>query len=117
MSGFNTDVVNILTNGMDSINWSLLDNNKKIIVYRVLQELLINMKKHSKCGLVVITFKKYENKLQIDYTDNGIGIENNQLNSKNGLLNVENRIQAIKGTVTFDINSNKGFKVNIIFPI
>jgi signal transduction histidine kinase len=117
MSGFNTDVVNILTNGMDTINWSLLDNNKKIIVYRVLQELLINMKKHSKCSLVVITFKKNENKLQIDYTDNGVGIDNNQLNSKNGLLNVENRIQAIKGTVTFDINSNKGFKVNIIFPI
>lgn len=117
MSGFNTDVVNILTNGMDTINWSLLDNNKKIIVYRVLQELLINMKKHSKCGLVVITFKKNENKLQIDYTDNGVGIENNQLNSKNGLLNVENRIQAIKGTITFDLNSNKGFKVNIIFPI
>lgn len=117
MSGFTTDTVNVLTNGIDSVSWLEIESNKKIIIYRVLQELLVNMKKHSKCSLVVITFKKNDTKLQIDYTDNGVGIDNDQLNSKNGLLNVENRIQAIKGTVTFDINSNKGFKVNIIFPI
>jgi signal transduction histidine kinase len=75
------------------------------------------MKKHSKCSLVVLTFKKNENKLQIDYTDNGVGIGNSELISKNGLLNVENRIHAIKGTITFDTKSNKGFRVSLDFPI
>ncbi|MFV8440559.1 tetratricopeptide repeat-containing sensor histidine kinase [Flavobacterium sp. LB2P44] len=117
MSGFNTDMVNVLTIGIDTITWSTLENHKKIIVYRVLQELLVNMKKHSKCSLVVLTFKENKNKLQIDYTDNGIGIGNNELNSKNGLLNVENRIRAIKGTITFDTKSNTGFKIQFIFPI
>jgi signal transduction histidine kinase len=57
MTGFNTQEVNVITNGMDSINWMVLDDNKKIIIYRVIQELLVNMKKHSQCSLVVLTFK------------------------------------------------------------
>lgn len=117
MSGFNTPMVNVLINGVDIIKWTELENHKKIIVYRVVQELLVNMKKHSKCSLVVLTFKKNENKLQIDYTDNGVGIGNSELISKNGLLNVENRIHAVKGTITFGTKSNKGFRVSLDFPI
>lgn len=117
MSGFNNNTVNVLINGIDTINWATLESNKKITVYRVLQELLVNMKKHSQCSLVVLTFKKNEKKLQIDYSDNGIGATFDEKKSRNGLLNVENRILAIKGTLTFDTKSNKGFKVTIIFPI
>lgn len=117
MSGFNTDVVNVLVNGMDTINWNALETNKKIIVYRVLQELLVNMKKHSECSLVVITFKKNENKLQIDYSDNGLGAAFDKINSRNGLQNVENRILAIKGTITFDTKPGKGFKTSFTIPL
>ncbi|MCI4442915.1 MAG: hypothetical protein JHC39_05350 [Lentimicrobium sp.] len=117
MSSFNTAAVTILINGMDSINWNALETNKKIIVYRVLQELLINMKKHSQCSLVVIAFKKNENKLQIDYSDNGLGAASDKINSRNGLQNVENRIMAIKGTITFDTKPGKGFKSSFTIPI
>jgi tetratricopeptide (TPR) repeat protein len=117
MSSFNNNEVNILTNGIDTINWTTLEDNKKITVYRVLQELLVNMKKHSLCSLVVISFKKNEGKLQIDYSDNGVGATFEKLTSKNGLQNVENRIQSIKGTISFDTKSNKGFKVSFMFTI
>jgi signal transduction histidine kinase len=117
ISGFNTDAVSILINSMDSVNWNALETNKKIIVYRVLQELLVNMKKHSQCSLVVITFKIIENKLQIDYSDNGLGAAFDKINSKNGLQNVENRILAINGTITFDTKPNKGFKTSFTIPI
>ena len=117
ISGFNTDAVTILINSMDSVNWKALETNKKIIVYRVLQELLVNMKKHSQCSLVVITFKKNENKLQIDYSDNGLGAAFDKINSRNGLQNVENRILAIKGTITFDTKPDKGFKTSFTIPL
>lgn len=117
ISGFNTDAVTILITSMDSVNWNSLEINKKIIVYRVLQELLVNMKKHSQCTLVVITFKIIENKLQIDYSDNGLGAAFDKINSKNGLQNVENRILAIKGTITFDTKPDKGFKTSFTIPI
>jgi len=117
MSGFNTDAVNILINGKNSVNWNALESNKKIIVYRVIQELLVNMKKHSQCSLAVITFKKNENKLQIDYSDNGLGAAFDKINTRNGLQNVENRILAIKGTITFDTKPGKGFKTSFTIPI
>ena len=117
MSGFNTASTNILINGLDSVNWTSIDATKKITVYRLLQELLVNMKKHSKCSLVVLTFKNIDNKLQIDYSDNGVGATIDEIKLKNGLQNVENRILAVKGTITFDTESDKGFKTKIIFPI
>jgi signal transduction histidine kinase len=81
MAGFSTNAVNVMVNGLEIVNWNALETNKKIIVYRVLQELLVNMKKHSQCSLAVISFKKNENILQIDYSDNGVGATFNKTNS------------------------------------
>ena len=117
MSDFNTETTNIIINGLDTINWTLIDNTIKITVYRVIQELLVNMKKHSKSNLVVFSFEKNKDIMAIRYTDNGIGANLEALNLKNGLQNVENRIKAINGTIIFDTTSNRGFKVNISFPI
>jgi len=66
---------------------------------------------------MVISFKKINKKIQIEYTDNGIGAPIDKINLKNGLLNVENRIHVINGTLTFDTTTQKGFRVSITFPI
>jgi glucose-6-phosphate-specific signal transduction histidine kinase len=117
ISGFNSKDVTVLVNGMDLIEWKKLESNKKIIVYRVVQELLVNMRKHSKCSLAVLSFKNNKNKLQIDYSDNGVGATLDEQNLKNGLRNVENRIIAVKGSITFDTNSSKGFKTSFTIPL
>ncbi|WP_035667526.1 ATP-binding protein [Flavobacterium sp. 83] len=117
MSSFNNNNVNVLINGIDTINWITIESNTKITIYRVLQELLVNMKKHSQSSLVVISFKKNEGKLQIDYSDNGVGATFEKLAFKTGLQNMENRIHSIKGTILIETKSNKGFKVNCQFPM
>jgi tetratricopeptide (TPR) repeat protein len=117
ISGFNSTEINVLVNGMDLIEWIKLESNKKIVVYRVVQELLVNMRKHSKCSLAVLSFKNNKNNLQIDYSDNGVGASIGKQNLKNGLLNVENRIIAVKGSITFDNNSTKGFKTSFSIPL
>lgn len=117
ISSYSGNEVNILVNGIDTISLDTIDSNKKIIIYRTIHELLVNMKKHSQATLVVFTFKKIKNKIQIDYTDNGVGIAMNTINLKNGLQNVENRIDTIKGTLTFDTRTQKGFKVSFAIPI
>jgi hypothetical protein len=43
MTDFNTHEVNVIANGLDAINWSTLDSNIKIILYRY-PRLLVNMK-------------------------------------------------------------------------
>lgn len=86
---------------------------KKIILYRVLQELMINMKKHSHSTFVILSFSEKDNGIEIVYKDNGIGLGEIESKRKNGLLNVENRIYSIAGKLTFE--SEKGVKVIILF--
>ena len=117
MSNFSNDSVNILVNGLEIMQNTSLESHKKVTVFRIIQELFVNMKKHSQCSLVVIIFKKIDGKIQIEYTDNGIGPSTDKINLKNGLQNVENRISAINGTITFDNTINKGFNVSFLFPI
>ncbi|OXA77360.1 tetratricopeptide repeat-containing sensor histidine kinase [Flavobacterium frigidimaris] len=117
ISGFNTSDINLLLNDIESIPWNEIEKNKKITVYRILQELLVNMKKHSKATLVGINFKKTDKSVIINYTDNGKGIDVNDIIFKNGLHNVENRILSIKGEIDIDSEPNKGFKVFIKFPL
>ncbi|RED18881.1 hypothetical protein BD847_4128 [Flavobacterium cutihirudinis] len=117
ISGYKTPSVNILLNGFDSLDWNKLDRSKKIILYRVLQELFENMKKHSNASLVSFTIKINDKNLMATYIDNGDWTKNNRLILKNGLQNVENRIKTINGTITFVNNLEKGFKASFNFPI
>jgi signal transduction histidine kinase len=81
----------------------------------VLQELLVNMKKHSEAGLVVLVFSSTAKAITIKYTDNGKGLDSLVIDKK-GLQNAENRILALKGSLTFENEIHKGFKVSIQIP-
>ncbi|RYJ37792.1 Signal transduction histidine kinase [Flavobacterium anhuiense] len=116
ISGFNTSKINFLINGLDEISWDQVDEIKKVSIYRIIQELLVNMKKHSDASLVALTFKKRKNTIIINYTDNGKGIDSNKMVHKNGLHNIENRIRAIKGEIEIDSDFGNGFKVLIKLP-
>jgi signal transduction histidine kinase len=115
LSGYNNNEVKIIIKDNGDINWLKIQPEKKIAIYRVLQELLVNMKKHSQSSFVIFSFESNEKCIEINYVDNGIGIDNSLI-LKNGLHNVENRIHAINGTITFDIETNKGFKAKIAIP-
>ncbi|KAF2517602.1 ATP-binding protein [Flavobacterium zhairuonense] len=117
ISRFNTSNVNLLLNGLDTISWDKVDKIKKISVYRAIQELLVNMKKHSEASLVAITFKEKDNALIISYTDNGKGIDSSKMVLKNGLHNMESTIHKIQGEIDINSNLGKGFKVLIKLPL
>ena len=114
INSYASDNINVIFNG-SALHEVKLDSEIKIALYRVLQELMVNMKKHSECSLVMISFKETNSALEINYSDNGKGTDN-QLQIKNGLQNVENRIFSINGNITFDTEPNKGFKVKITIP-
>ncbi|QQX77228.1 MULTISPECIES: sensor histidine kinase [Aequorivita] len=92
------------------LDWVSISEIKKVTVFRVLQELMTNMKKYSEASAVVLSFQQVGKKITIEYTDNGKGCI---IKNKNGLQNAENRIHAIKGTITFDSEPGKGFKSKI----
>jgi len=102
--------------GNDSEIWKNINPNLRSETYQILRELLVNMKKHSKANRVILKFSRQNNKLQINYIDNGVGIkENNFL--KNGLQNVVSRIENLNGEITFDTKTETGLKINFSFPV
>lgn len=117
ISGFSNSNIHLILNGLDTISWHEIDKNKKSTVYRVLQELLVNMKKHSNATVLGINFKQSEKAVIINYTDNGKGIDLNKLAFKNGLNNVESRVIKIKGRINIESAPGKGFKVIFQFPV
>ena len=81
----------------------------------ILQELMVNMKKHSHASNVAVRFEEKNNHIYIHYTDDGIGMsEGTQHN--NGLRNTGNRIASINGAIIFDLKVEKGLKIQVSFP-
>ena len=107
----------LILRGEESINWSILSSEKKIILYRVLQEMMINMNKHSQASLVAIIFSEEKNLLKIQYSDNGVGVSKESLKSGNGIQNMENRIFSINGKLNFETEQEKGLRIFIQIPI
>lgn len=107
---YKSEEVNVITKNSQTLQWDHLNTIKKQTVYRVLHELLINMKKHSEASVVVFSFEQLQKQITISYTDNGKGC---QLIKGNGLQNTENRIASINGTIIFESEVHKGFHTTI----
>ncbi|MBZ9629420.1 tetratricopeptide repeat protein [Salegentibacter sp. LM13S] len=107
----------LILSGEKTITWNDLNTEKKLVIYRVLQEIMINMNKHSKASLVAIIFSSGKNLLKIQYSDNGIGVKKESLTSGNGVQNMENRIFSINGKLKFEIEQDKGLKILIQIPL
>jgi signal transduction histidine kinase/tetratricopeptide (TPR) repeat protein len=115
VSTYNSNETNVSITNIDKVNWESIDEIKKVTIQRVLQELMVNMKKHSNAHVVVLKFESTANTIIINYSDNGKGCKIDQI-VKNGLQSMENRILSIKGTITFDSEPEKSFKVKITLP-
>lgn len=102
--------VSIVRRDAAIIDWNAIPDIKKTNLFRVLQELMTNMAKHSEASTVVLNFDQKGKKISVKYADNGKG---GKIKSKNGLGNAESRIKAINGTITFESEPNKGFKSTI----
>lgn len=109
----NAGEAKLILRGEKGIEWEQVPEEKKIVVYRVLQELLVNMKKHSCASFVAISFKQTGNHLKINYSDNGKGMEQENTRYGNGLSNIQYRLKKVNGKITYDTAPGKGFKAEI----
>ena len=105
----------IILRGQEAIHRNKLASEKKIILYRVLQELIINMKKYSGAKLVAISLENTGKYLELTCSDKGNGCTNNDL--RNGNMNqiMENRIFSIGGDITFEAEKGKGLRAVLKF--
>jgi signal transduction histidine kinase len=116
LSSYCNDDTRLILQGIGEVQWDGISKEQKIAIYRVLQELMTNMKKHSEASHVAISFKKTPKLLKIFYQDNGKGIDTKILSSGSGIQNVETRIFSCGGTVNFASETMKGTSVSITLP-
>ncbi|MBM1105033.1 hypothetical protein JQC67_02665 [Aurantibacter crassamenti] len=106
----------LMVTGSSEVDWLKISILSKKTLFKALQELMINMQKHSGASLVSVTFKQSKDTLKLSYLDNGAGATKDSLNIKNGLWNTEKRIKAIGGTIIFDSEKGRGFEAQIEIP-
>ncbi len=114
LTPFGSNDTKVLIVGNDPTLWSHTNAQVQAEIEHILQELMINMKKHSQAHAVLIKFKLQNDQVHIHYTDDGIGLPP-QFKYGNGWLNTENRIKRIHGQYIFE-RPAKGLKIHISFP-
>lgn len=113
-SGAQARVV-IVGNGPDI--WSGVTADVFYEIEQVLQELMVNMGRHSGADNVVLRFERVERTVNISYRDNGKGM-NEEMVQGNGLRSTGNRIKSVSGSIIFEtVPGEQGLKIQISFPV
>lgn len=98
-----------------------LDPTVENVLFRVLQEIVNNIIKHSRANTVGIQFIKHDTELTVLVEDDGIGFNvAEQLKREDagiGLKNIQSRIEYLNGEVIFDSYPGKGTTVTIEIPV
>lgn len=107
--------VHIYTEGLDE----RLDSNVETVLYRVVQECVNNVIKHSGATTLDISIAKDKDGISATIEDNGKGfaVTDQSKFEGIGLKNILTRIQYLKGTVDFDTSPGRGTLVAIHVPL
>ncbi len=89
------------------------DEDEENAIYRVIQESITNAVRHGKAEKIWITLRKIDGEILLVIRDNGIGC--GEIKNGFGTKHIKERIEMLKGTVTFD--GSDGFTVTARIPI
>jgi two-component system, sensor histidine kinase LadS len=90
----------------------------ELLGYRVLQELLQNLLKHSRASEAILQIIQEEQIFVIYLEDNGIGSGDlADANKGIGLKSIKQLILLLKGRISVTTEENKGFSISIEFPL
>lgn len=87
----------------------------EVALFRVVQELIHNAIKHSKCTIVTIELSYKPYAVELVFTDNGIGFTSEQQARGYGIRNIKQRLELIGGEALWH-PAEGGTKVQIIVP-
>ncbi len=77
----------------------ILDEKFKLNLYRIVQEQLNNILKHSKADNVSMSFLQNQDEISLLISDDGIGFDPSTRKTGVGITNIKSRVELYKGTV------------------
>ena len=108
---------NVQINYENALEFSALEVNKQLHIFRILQELLNNSMRHGKATSISITFVSKNHQNTCVYKDNGVGFNTNSVNQKRGIgmQNIESRVNFLGGNINVQSEINKGVQIEFNF--
>jgi two-component system, NarL family, sensor kinase len=96
-----------------------LPSSVEIAVYRVIQEVINNMIKHSKADTIDVKLVRANDAVNLYIADNGVGFEKDLIAKSKGIgwKNILSRISMLNGQIEVDTQPGSGTNVNIQFAI
>jgi signal transduction histidine kinase len=89
-----------------------LENDKEVVIYRAVCELINNAIRHSGASRIEIELNKHEKFITLQFYDNGRGFELSTLSREDikgmGLSNIETRIKTVEGVFVLESTPGKG---------
>lgn len=112
---------------VSEVNWSYyfddidgtIPEEKEINFYRVIQEAINNILKHSSADEASVMVKKIDNQIRATIWDDGIGFDtrNEAIFGGLGFIGMKERIETLGGTLSLDSKITEGTTLRIIIPI
>lgn len=113
---YSNDQTKVIVIGNQAGYWNVVNAIQKQELQLVLQELLVNMRKHSGAKNVVIRFQLENDRVLVHYKDDGKGFPTG-MNFGNGLQNTVNRIETLRGEIIFGESAEAGVTITISLPL
>lgn len=89
-----------------------LENDKEVVIYRAVCELINNSILHSGASRIEIELNKHEKFITLQFYDNGRGFDTSSLTKEDtkgmGLSNIETRVKTVEGVFILESNPGKG---------
>ena len=94
------------------------DKNETTIIYRIVQEILTNITRHSKAKQMKVLLTKKEDDFLLIVTDNGVGFEPDVSDKTNslGLMGMQERALSIGGDLHIESVPGKGTTITFLLP-
>ena len=92
-----------------------LSNAKQLMTYRIIQEQLNNVLKHSEADHVNIALKQNNGVVHLTIQDNGVGFDSQAVKLGFGLNNIRNRLEVVNGKLQIQSEPGKGCTLLIHF--
>lgn len=98
---------------------SNLDNALSINLFRIFQETLTNVARHSGASRVDADLYQDAKEVILSISDNGCGLTEGHtiVSSSYGLRGMRERIEQLSGKIKFDSQPGSGFSVTVILPL
>ncbi|QNJ98075.1 tetratricopeptide repeat-containing sensor histidine kinase [Constantimarinum furrinae] len=96
-----------------------METTREVMIYRLAQEIISNVRKHAHAKNVLIQLIGYEDEMALIIEDDGNGFDYEQATSKGGLglKSINSRVQFLDGTINWDSKLNSGTTITINIPI